>query len=279
MKPNKKPFDPFEDYTNRTRKYDKDILREMLELEEMFTQDFSRHIDSMVALVKKDIAIQASIQEEKGPMKFEESFSRVKKVLKSKQESLEMIIKNVKRFEEKFSRLKQKKNKKLGNKPNNMIQYTRPKTGNEGGDMRQMGNMQGGVINSRSMYGLGMNPSLKPLNMYSKQPSHQYKGFGKNRNDWKKGLDDKNNMKSMKDMKQNSMRQDFNQGPGSKKELRPIVNDSKKQKFSMLPSNKPVRQKLDENGEKMKNWNMRMRAESDLNKDLMKDMENDLSLI
>ena len=277
MRPKKKPFDPFEDYTNRTKKYDKEILREMLELEEMFTQDFSKHIDSMVALVKKDIAIQADIQEEKGPMKFEESISRVKKILKSKKESLEMMIKNVRRFEDRFMRLKQKKSEQMSSK--NMIQYTRPKTSKEGGDMRQFGNMQGGVINSRSMYGLGINPSLKPLNMYSKQSNHQYKGFGKNRNDWKKELDDKSNMKSMmKEMKPNNMRHQFNQGLGSKKELRPIGNDQQ-QKFSMLPSNKVVKQKLDENGEKMKNWNMRMRVESDVSKDLMKDLDNDLSLI
>ena len=288
MKPNKKVLpDPFKDFEEREKKYDKDILREILELEDMFTQDYSRHIDSMVGLVKKDIAMQANIRDEKGPMRFEESISKVKKIVQSKRDSLDLMMAAIRRFDEKFEQLKIRKEKMSYMKPENRsIKYTRPTPTKDHERMRPNRNMQGSrqgeLLNSKSMYGLGMNPSLKPLHMNSKKPSHyeyKYQGFGGRRNGHQKDKTDNHKINMMmKGVHPNILKEKMNLHPGSSKELRPIAKDRGKQKFSMLPQmNLKQRNLGDEEGESYR----RKRTDTETTKDLMNDLDidNDLSLI
>jgi hypothetical protein len=292
MKPNKVEIeDPFKDFIEREKKYDKDILRDMLELEDMFTQDYSRHIDSMVGLVKKDIAIQASIREEKGPMKFEESISRVKKILQSKKDSLDKIMSAINRFEVKFGNLKQRKEKMknaMKTEPQS-IRYTKPSSNvrKESEPMRPQRNMQGGMAmgNSKSMYGIGMNPTLKPLNMNPQKQmkyEYQYQGFGRGRNGQNQDLSDKKHKAKnmmMMGMKPMGFKDRYKQMTNSKKELKPITKDSGKQKFSMLPNMKLQQRTVDDEDTREKT--PRARTDTEVTKDLMNDLDldNDLSLI
>ena len=289
MKPKKKALpDPFKDFEEREKKYDKDILREILELEDLFTQDYSRHIDSMVGLVKKDIAMQASIREEKGPMRFEESISKVKKIVQSKRDSLDLMMAAIRRFDDKFEQLKIRKEKMSAymKGENKSIKYTRPIQKQDQDRMRLNRNMHGPRLGelptSKSMYGLGMNPSLKPLNSNQKKSSHyeyKYQGFGGRRNGHQKdeGEGPKMNM-MMKGIHPNVLKEKMNLHPGSSKELRPIAKDRGKQKFSMLPQMKLKQRNLgDEAGGGFK----RKRTDTETTKDLMNDLDfdNDLSLI
>lgn len=288
MKPQKKDLpDPFKDFIEREKKYDKDILREMLELEDKFTQDYSRHIDAMVSLVKKDIAMQASIRDEKGPMKFEESISRVKKILNNKRDSLDLMEAAIRRFEDKFEKLKVRKEKmKKSMKGEPMgIKYTRPQYYKEEEGMRPVRNMQGfrgdQLGNSKSMYGLGMAPSLKPLKATPQKQmkfEYQYQGFGSRNGHKQEKSDHKQKNMMMMGMKPINLNEKLNL-PGSKKELRPLTKDTGKGKLSMLPQKSlNQRQFGDEN---QKDSGPRGRTDTEVTKDLMNDLdaENDLSLI
>lgn len=285
MKPKKELYDPFKDFTMRQKKYDKNLLREMLELEDMFTGDFSRHIDSMVALVKQDIAIQSAIQEEKGPMKFEESISRVKKVLKSKRESLETMVSSIRRFEARFEQLKKKKQGNGSSRApeNTLITYTRNQ-GTPGKDMmRPKGNMQGDIrgemYSSKSMYGFGM----KPYQQAQKKISHheqQYKGFGYQKNSRRQDFIDKNDLYEnlMKKREVGTMKEGGHRS-GSKKELRAEGDSKAKQKFSMLPNMKFDLK--EQGGNMLKQAKFRRRTETEMTKEPMKnyDSDNETSLI
>lgn len=264
-KPNKQlPEDPFKDFLEREKKYDKDILRDMLELEDMFTQDYSRHIDAMVGLVKRDIAMQAGIREEKGPMRFEESISKVKSILTAKRDSLDLMVAAIRRFEDKFARLRQRKEQMKRAMLPSKIKYTNPSRNMQGGLPSNGGSMYGGGMNPK------MNPSLKPLNLNPQKPrKFQYQGFGR------PDLDPK--PKGMMMMKPVSVQEKFGNMSGSKKELRPIPKDVGKQKFSMLPQ-RSIAPRKDENKEAT---GARARTDTEVTRDLMNDLDldNDLSLI
>ena len=288
MKPKKKHLaDPFKDFEEREKKYDKDILREILELEDMFTQDYSRHIDSMVGLVKKDIAMQASIREEQGPMRFEESISKVKKIVQSKRDSMDLMMAAIRRFEEKFEQLKIRKEKisaESKKKENKSIKYTRPNYKQESDKKRSSRNMHGfrqeELSNSKSMYGLGMNPTLKPFHSHMNNPNpndYQYQGYRRNdqKSDIKEYGGKKMNM-MMKGVHPSVLKDKMNLHPGSTKELRPITKDRNKQKFSMLPQMQLKQRNLGDDEDYR-----RKRTDTETNKDLMNDidLDNDLSLI
>lgn len=281
MKPKKELYDPFKDFTMRQKKYDKNLLREMLELEDMFTGDFSRHIDAMVALVKQDISIQSAIQEEKGPMKFEESIAKVKQVIKGKRQSLEKMISSLHRFEAKFDQLKKKKqgNGALKAAENPIITYTRNQGTPVKEPMRPMGNMQGDIrgemYSSKSMYGFGMKP-------YKKMSHHeqQYKGFGYHKSNRRNDFIDKNEIyENLMKKREVATMKETGQKSNSKKELRPDKDQMAKQKFSMLPN---MKFDLKEYGVNMvKQPKFRRRTDTVMNKAPAKpyQLDNDTSLI
>ena len=281
MKPKKELYDPFKDFTMRQKKYDKSLLREMLELENMFTENYSKHIDSMVGLVKQDIAIQSSIQEEKGPMKFEQQISDVKKVLRKKKDSLDKIFSAICKFEAKFHQLKKRKQEaqRTPKEDNSSISYTRKGNAQDHGLMRPMGNMQGELMTSKSMYGLGGSPGnlRKPSNQ-----EYQYKGFGNSRSGRKKDIIETRNMYEGGGQKLDVHKRSYMQG--SNKELRPIASQRANQKFSMMPNMKIGKAGKDLYLEKMRNRGYkekeeRGRTDTETTKDLMKDLDNDISLI
>lgn len=280
MRPNKtEDADPFKNYRKPKPKYDKNLLREILELEDRFVQDFSKHIDSMVALVKKDIGIQTEIQDERGHMKFEESLSRVMRTFQEKRRSMDRLEKAVGTFREKLKNLQKRKNEVGDKEPRMRVpawdKREQVETGFKSG--RGKLDMLSPFLTGQAMYGKEANQPLKPLNMKSEDfmnGEERIKGLKMQmRNLGNPG------MQMMREKDPNFMRQ----GKGKsweRKELRPI-NGEKKKQVCMLPKGEMRQRNLDENGKKMADAHLRMRTDTGTSKDLMKDLDfdNEMSLI
>ena len=87
------------------RKFGRPLLVEMVEMEDQLTREYSRHIDRMVGIVKKDIRIQSSLRDQGGPTKFEECVNEILKLVKNKQENLNQLSDALMNYQNKFKEI------------------------------------------------------------------------------------------------------------------------------------------------------------------------------
>ena len=270
--------DPFKGYRRPQPKYNKSILKEILELEDKFMQDLSRHIDSMVALVKQDIGTQADIQEQRGPTRVEESVTRLRRTLRDKRRAMDQMEGALSNFEERLGRLKRRKEDWQQGALSARVPLWNPRE--EAGSgleaIRAKTGAQGMSLTSGSMYGLGPKQPLRPLSMLAKdlRGGDRANGVG---GPGEKGEAGGGQM--MREQDQNYKGQ--GRMGGEKKELRPIMREKARLQVCMLPQVEMRQKGIDENGKQVKETQLRMRTDTGTSKDLMKDLDfdNELSLI
>lgn len=287
MKPNRQ--ERGQDMDEERKRYKKDMIKDMLDLEDKFTQEYSRHIDLMVGLVKKDISMQTRIRNENGPLKFKDCLKDVKQIVKRKQESLQSLSLSLQHFEEKYQQLKIRKELKS----KLMMNMKGPFVGNEeGGRLREppskndpinlsKGNMSGG----NQMKGLNIGG-----HSYGRDsPSNQkFKDFGlrpnmmRGNNNLDYGGYSGKSSNSSKRLNMGALgNQMYQMGSmnRSNRELRPLNQEGKsRKKYSMLPKrnfedeNKNTEEKEEESRDSKDSEKSKDKA-SDL------DMDNEISLI
>lgn len=263
--------DPFKELGYQTEEEEKmklkeDIIKEMLYLEKEFTKEYSKHIDTMVNLVRKDISLQTKIKDEKGPLKFSECLDKVNSIVKMKQDSLASVTKSLEFYQQKYYKLKKKKEnakteyskikpiqtsnsfqpQQFSMTPRNISNMEIPKR------KKMRGSYTGDMIMSQSSKGL---TPISKMNML--QVPNNDRDFRKIHNNFlnqnSSGRKSMINMNAQKNLNPNLLmnKVKFNENESSSnskhyKDHNPSQHDySNRQKFSMLPSFKFGISKLD----------------------------------